>query len=329
MKIKKLNVLMALRGFGFVLLLFACSALQAQYTTTLEVTDTRSATLKEAMEKNGTLLLTELNNAQAENRSLSFKGIDIDPDAASLLHALWEVCPFRCDELDMVSRCLKTANGFQVRDIPVIMEPVEGERYDDDKYQEIVLNYNAVGKITNLCFAVKSVIYRGIMRSELEVADLERRSMVLDFVEQFRTAYNRKDLNFLKDVFSDDALIITGKVIQRVKKGDRVQLDSDVEYTALPKSEYLARLSNVFRNNARINVVFEDIKVKQHAKKDSIYGVKLVQHWNSGAYSDTGYLFLLWDFSGESPQIHVRTWQPYENTPKEKVFGLNNFQIKD
>ena len=39
--------------------------------------------------------------------------------------------------------------------------------------------------------------------------------MILDFTERFRTAYNEHNINFLDAIFSDDALIITGKVIER------------------------------------------------------------------------------------------------------------------
>ena len=106
------------------------------------------------MEQNGTKLLTELNNAQGENRNLSLAGININNQAAESLMIMWEVCPFRCDEVEIVERCLHIGNnqGLQVRNIPVIMEPRAGERFDEDQYQEIVLNFDNSGQITNLCF---------------------------------------------------------------------------------------------------------------------------------------------------------------------------------
>ena len=88
-------------------------------------------------------------------------------------------------------------------------------------------------------------------------------------------------------------------------------------------------MEKVFRKNERVNVVFEDIKVNTHKTNPNIYGVKLIQHWNSTTYNDKGYLFLLWDFADEShPKIHVRTWQPFEDTPKEEVFELSDFKVK-
>lgn len=319
---------MIMRKFlALIVAVLLVPAVYAQYETVLEVMAAPNVSVKQAMEHNGTLLLTELNNAQGESRGLSLNGIDISEQAAESLMTMWEVCPFRCDEVEIVERCLVVGNNqaFQVRNIPVIMEPLAGERFEEDAYQEIVLNFDKRGRIINLCFAINSTLYQQVMRSNLEVKDLRLRSMVLDFVEQFRTAYNRKDLAFLEDIFSDDALIITGSVYKRVSN-DNVSMASGVTYKVQDKKGYLANLSNVFRNNQRINVVFEDIKVMKHRQKDYIYGVKLVQHWNADRYHDKGYLFLLWDFSDESsPKIHVRTWQPYDETPKEEVFGLNSF----
>lgn len=313
---------------AFVLLL-CCCGIKAQYATAVKVTDAPDNTLKATIEKNGSLLLTELNNAQGENRSLSLNNIGIDKAVASSLFTMWEVCPFRCDGLEVNERCLQNASGgYQVRNIPVIMEPRSGERYDDDKYQEIVLNYDASGTISSICFALNSTMYKQIMRNNLEVTDLRRRALVIDFVEQFRTAYNRKDINFLEDIYSDDALIITGKVIQRRASDGIMGLKPEVKYSVQNKRQYLDKLKRVFQNNARLNVVFEEVKVNKHRSRNNIYGVKLVQHWNSGTYSDKGYLFLLWDFQDEErPQIHVRTWQPYDETPEESVFELADFKI--
>ena len=111
---------------------------------------------------------------------------------------------------------------------------------------------------------------------------------------------------------------------------DGIAMPPEVVLTSQTKREYLTKLAGVFKRNQRINVVFEDVKVSTHRSKTNIYGVKLIQHWNADTYSDKGYLFLLWDFADEThPQIHVRAWQPFESTPKDKVLGLGSFKIAD
>lgn len=304
----------------------------AQYQTTFDLLYA-PANVKKTLEANAGKLVSEFNNAQGEKRNLSLSGIDITPEAASSIFTLWEICPFRCDEIEVIENCnRKLTGGYQVRNIPMIMESRSGEQFDESRYQEIVLNFNDKGQIESLHFAISSSIYNDLMASDREVEDLRKRTIILDFVEQFRTAYNKKDIKYLEDIFSDDALIITGKVIQR-KQQDGVSYSGDnVELITQTKKQYLSRLANVFRNNARINVIFEDIKVNGHRSKKGVYGVKLVQHWNSGSYSDKGYLFLMWEFDEENenkpPMIHVRTWQPYDETPKEKAFGLGDFNLK-
>jgi hypothetical protein len=309
----------------------------AQYETSIKLKDgAPNSQIKATLEKNGGLLLTELNNAQGAGRELSLGGINMDGNAVTSLHTMWKICPFRCDELEFEDYCLKThSGGFQIRNIPVIMEPRKGERFDSDKYQEIVLNFDASGKITGVCFALSNIQYKQLMNGGgPEVTDFRERAMVVDFVEQFRTAYNRKDIGFLQDIYSDDALIITGKVERAPSTTDNVQVKNQdkVTYISQTKKEYLSRLANVFKNNDRINVVFENIKINKHNKK-KVYGVKLVQHWNSGTYNDKGYLFLLWDFTDSiKPMIHVRAWQPFKETRKEDVFDTSDFdtsKIKD
>lgn len=159
---------------------------------------------------------------------------------------------------------------------------------------------------------------------------MRRRQLILDYVEHFRTSYNQKDINFLNQVFSDDALIITGKVIKQTR--DNVKLPDKIIYTKQNKQQYLSRLKTVFNKNKVIKVTFDEIKVVRHPARENFYGVTLHQGYTSDSYHDDGYVFLLWDFSNEkSPKIHVRTWQPDllngSKLPEEEVFNLNDFDI--
>jgi|GEM_PF-3522933 hypothetical protein len=43
------------------------------------------------------------------------------------------------------------------------------------------------------------------------------RLKILDFLEQFRMAYNTKNNEFLEKVYSDDALILVGTVLKKKK----------------------------------------------------------------------------------------------------------------
>ena len=123
------------------------------------------------------------------------------------------------------------------------------------------------------------------MSSALTVDDVVRRQLILEYVERFRNAYNLKDLNFLEEIFSDDALIITGKVVKRVKSEVKIS-NTDIVYKKQNKKQYLTNLAAVFKANKRINVLFDDIKVSRHPAKADFYGVTLKQGWQSDNYSD-------------------------------------------
>ena len=169
-----------------------------------------------------------------------------------------------------------------------------------------------------------------VIKSNLELTDLRRRQLILDYVEQFRTAYNQKDINFLNQVFSDDALIITGKVI--TTKHAEGFTSQKIQYNKQSKEQYIKNLRGVFARNSYIKVTFDEIEVMRHPVNPNFYGVTLLQGWTSGKYHDDGYLFLLWDFTNEdAPQIHVRTWQPDKiggkPLPKDEVFSLSDFDI--
>lgn len=169
-----------------------------------------------------------------------------------------------------------------------------------------------------------------VLKDNKDVTDSRRRQIILDYVEQFRTSYNQKDINFLEDVFSEDALIITGRVIKR-KANDGIPLPDKIVYNKQNKEEYLANLRKVFSANNYIRVTFDEIEVERHPTKTDFYGVYLHQGWTSDRYHDDGYVFLLWDFRDEAhPQIHVRTWEPdafFNDGKKYKRISLSDLDL--
>ena len=315
--------------------LAACTLVQAQ-TVTFTVSDGISnAALRQKIDRNLSGLLSCFNDAFDNQTDLNLSGVSISEDASDALNMLWANMPFHCEEPEIVERVITTFSGFQVRNVPIELKADDGKT----DYQELVIDLEPNGTVSRVNLALQNHLYRKVMSDGSEVTDLRCRQMILDYVEQFRTAYNRKDIDFLDNVFSDDALIITGKVVKR-KKGDRMAVlkeDAEIVYTEQTKHEYIEKLrTRVFPNNKYIHVTFSDIKVSKHPSVDGYYGVMLRQGYQSSSYSDDGYLFMLWDFRDEShPQIHVRTWQPYwmddkktQKLSEDKVFNINSFTIR-
>ncbi len=169
-----------------------------------------------------------------------------------------------------------------------------------------------------------------IIQGRLTEDDAKRRHLILNYCEHFRTAYTTKDIDFLRQVFSDNALIIVGNVVKPVANDDKCMADAKVTYAIRSKQDYLARLSKVFAANKSIDVKFSAFRIMRHPTMDGIYGVTLRQQYKSDRYSDDGYLFLLWDFRDKSmPLIHVRTWQPTQSIGEEnEIIGIQDFNLQ-
>ncbi|MBR6047601.1 MAG: nuclear transport factor 2 family protein [Bacteroidaceae bacterium] len=286
--------------------------------------------LKKQIEQNVTALLTSLNAACKADKAISYAKSGITDEAKQQIDMLWMNVHFFCEDEEIVERVLTTANGFQVRNIPLTMKALAGETLKDE-YQEAVINIDKTGKIVSFFFTISMNMYTKVMQNSNEVSDVRRRMTILDYVEHFRTAYNMKDMPFLQQVFSDDALIITGKVI-KVQKSDMFPAGNKIIYKKQNKQQYLTNLGNAFKVAKYIKVKFDDIKIVAHPTKDDIYGVTLHQEWNTNTYNDEGYVFMLWDFTNEDePKIHVRTWQPdyLDKTKGERINPDDIFSLSD
>lgn len=321
------------RVLSIIAILCSFTSLFAQNSISLIVSDgLHNEILKNKVENTISSLLTEINQAQATNRALNLNGHNLSQKAKESLSMLWENVPFRCVDSEIVEICIQTGSGYQIRNIPLVLKPENGQM-NEDEYQEAVISFDQNGQVTSFYLTLAMNLYMGVMKSNLEVQDLRRRQLILDYVEQFRTAYNTKDIPFLTQIFSDDALIITGNVVQSRQYDGRYS--PKVVYKKQSKEQYLRNLTNIFRTKKYIKVAFNDIKVVQAKEKPNYYGVLLHQGWTSDSYSDTGYVFLLWDFENENaPQIHVRTWQPdyldkakTQELPEDDIFDLNDFDL--
>ena len=319
--------------------LLACNASLAYNQVRLVINDGMDdPKLKERMEHAVSVLMTEINRSQEKNIDrLSFSDAYIMKDATAEINKLWENEHFRCVEEEVVEKCLTTFSGYQVRGIPLIVNAAKENQ--ELGYQEAVISFDKNGVITSFYYTINPELYSKLRMTQsqnkkYEVTDIKERMMILDYVEHFRTSYNQKDLKFLRQVFSDDALIITGKVV-KVRKTEVLPSGNRVIYTTQTKQQYLDNLSRAFKAAAYIKVTFDDVVIVEHPTLKGVYGVTVHQKWNTNRYSDEGYVFMMWDFRNpDMPQIHVRTWQPdyLDKAKGEKlkptdVFSLGDFDL--
>ena len=284
--------------------------------------------LKTKMEQQMSSLLSAINEANAVNADVNFSSIDITDDASASLTMTWEQVHFSIEDDDIVDHCISLpgkSGGFRIQNIGVLMNPKEESGYKKKKRREIYIDFDKTGKIVDFNFTLGMNMYTEILKKGEELGDLDRRMQIIDWCEHFAKAYCDKNMKFMQTIFSDDAIIITGKMtMQRVHTDMGMKDQAKVKYVQQTKSQYLSNLSRVFASNSYVNVKFEDYTVIRHGAKPNYYGVTLRQKWHTARYSDEGTVFLIWDFSNEeAPRILVRTWQP----TTEKAFKMGDFKL--
>lgn len=292
------------------------------------------AAVREKVEQVSSELLSAFNASIIEGKKLKekLKECHVSKDMEAELNKMWRSSAMLCPVSEVRGRAIGTAgHGFQLRNIPISMLAT------DEDEQELVFEFTSAGELCNVVVGLDKQNYNQVICSNITVEDFTRRQIILDFVENFRTAYNRKDWEYLNTVYSDDALIITGRAVTKKENNDGKNLLNTLPAQKIVlqvenKKEYMEKLKRVFKKNSYINLKFEELAVRKHPKYPRIYGVTMKQHWNSSTYSDIGYLFLMINFENENqPTIEVRTWQPerFENgvPVRDEIFSLEDFNI--
>ena len=184
--------------------------------------------------------------------------------------------------------------------------------------EDVVFQMTPEGKITSLSFGLNKPAVDDIM-NQTAWGDTARQ-VLITFLESYKTAYALKRLDYIRSIFSDDALIITGSVVKASGQMERRPIDGKVvKYTRQTKGEYMKKLEHIFASSEFINLRFADNQVRKSGVGGEIYGIQIKQDYFSSSYGDTGYLFLMVDLNHpKEPVIHVRTWQP----EKDPNFGL-------
>lgn len=326
----------------FCMLLFGVAkGLAVDVTLTIDENVTTPAGLS-AAERNLAQTLTEINRAQRAHSILELGGLKMDEFSKKSLASIWAVTPFLVDDEEIVERCWVFKNGtMMVSHIPLVMKP-EGETFGLNTYQEAVVEFDRNGRITDFRFAISPQI--GESMEHCGVEEVEKISIIRRSLEKFRTAYCQKDINTIDAMFSEDAVIITGKVVGTQPSKDIHVKSYKVEYTKQTKEQYIRNLKKAFLRNKWIDVKFSDIGengeiggcagITRSKVDPTKFGVRLRQTWKSQNYSDEGYLFLLWEFpdDGRDPIIHVRTWQPEwvggtRQKPDDDISTLSGFEL--
>ncbi len=189
--------------------------------------------------------------------------------------------------------------------------------------REVVFRFdNKSQLITSMAFRLSSIAEHDISSKNKWTNDCKL--ALINFLEDYQTAYALKRYDYLESIFSDDALFIVGHVLKRnnneLKDVKQFNLsEQEVELLRMDKNAYFDRLSRVFKSQEYINIRFTETDFKRqmfstdenNTNGEDIFGVRLLQEYHSTTYGDVGYLFLMVDLRDvQRPVIHVRAWQP-------------------
>lgn len=179
--------------------------------------------------------------------------------------------------------------------------------------EDVTFRFDKDGRIDSIAFTLPDSIEALLFDAGFRWNN-HSRLLMMEFMENYQTAYSLKRLDYIESVFSDDALIIVGKALKTGAVG-RMDTplfnDPQVELTRYTKAEYIRRLRSSFASKEYINIGFEDIDIAKMTKGGEIYAIHIKQYYHSNNYADTGYLTLLVDMRDSAkPTIHIRVWKP-------------------
>lgn len=181
--------------------------------------------------------------------------------------------------------------------------------------ETIVFRFNSEGQIQSMACALTDIARNDIFRQNKWGLDV--RYALLQFMEDYQTAYQIMDDKFIESIFAGDAVIIHGKVNKNAKKnntsGDYFvsSLGDRVTYTVTDKAGFMNNLRQDFRNKKYIDLKFEENEIRNASNSldiDGIYWIQLKQFYSSSSYNDIGFLALMIDMREANPVIKVRTW---------------------
>lgn len=206
-------------------------------------------------------------------------------------------------------RYLRIGQEVQCRSIPVSFSFSKGKL----QYENIVFTLldSKEGKIDGVQFALDERSLTNIM-GETDIVEVARLALI-NFMENYKTAFAFQNWDYIESIFSDDAIIITGRVIRRQETmaDGHQRIVNDYKLTRQSKKSYINRLRSTQKE--WINIKFGSTLVERSNQND-LYGLSLSQDYYSNNYGDHGYLFLMIDNTNpEQPLIRIRAWQPNEH----------------
>ena len=148
--------------------------------------------------------------------------------------------------------------------------------------EDVTFTFDENKKIECVAFGLGSQAKTDIFNKGVGAWSDYAKMVIATFLENYKTAFALKRLDYLESVFDDNATIITGHIIKKNPKlniegqtstfGDNKPL---IKYTRQTKSEYLRKLKMCFQSNQFINIRFADNDVVKMGAGGETYGIQI------------------------------------------------------
>ena len=258
--------------------------------------------LKSRMENNISALLTEINRAGSNGSSLNLSEISMEQEAKERLITLWDDSRFVCDKPINISACRRDFQGYQVRAVPITMKP-QNSSYNQSLNRELTVSLDKNGMITGVrpAWELNEDVNKILVTTGTGgIMETWQRWEILKLVEDLSSYYSERNLDAIEKFLSDDGLILKGSEIVVVRQLIDTLIyvpTQKVRYRKSDKSNYLRNLRTLFATAKKLNIEFANISVMKHGAKPNIFGLSILQKFNSAEFKDEIWLFLLLDFN--------------------------------
>ncbi len=206
--------------------------------------------------------------------------------------------------------------------------------------EDVTFTFSPEKKIESVAFGLGAAARRDVFSQGGDVWGDSIKMVIVTFLENYKTAFALKRLDYIKSIFDDNAYIIVGHKLHKIEKasGDvkGLAIKTDYSFQRKTKDEYINQLERCFNSNEFVNINFSDNDIQKAAFGGNTFGIQIKQDYYSQHYGDQGYLFLFVDLNeADKPIIKIRTWQPERNPnitpmiPKDSrdygIYGIYSF----
>lgn len=196
--------------------------------------------------------------------------------------------------------------------------------------EDVTFTFSPEKKIESIAFGLGESARKDIFEQGVGVWSDSVKMVIVTFLENYKTAFALKRLDYISSIFDENAYIIVGHKLQQMKKvtdedGVGFSMVPKYEYAQKSKEEYMDQLKRCFASNEYVNINFSDNDVQKAAYGGDTFGIQIRQDYYSEHYGDQGYLFLFVDLNdADKPVIKIRTWQPERNPDLTPMLPKNN-----